>query len=65
MSQNLPKLSLQGFSVLRHPNHLLLAEVNNRNYPTITHDQANRDFFWYTDCLIGPLQLSDNVTYFS
>ena len=31
MSQNQPKGSLRGFSVLRHPNHLLLAGMNNRN----------------------------------
>ena len=31
MSQNLP----ERFSVSRHPNHLLLAGVNNRNNPTI------------------------------
>ena len=45
-----------GFSVLRHPiNHLLLAGANNRNvainYRFFTAPvQANRDFFWHTDC---------------
>ena len=50
MSQNLLKWSLQGFSVLRHPNHLLLTDVNNRNViiDQLFHaasDQSNRDFF--------------------
>ena len=31
MSQNPPKWSLWGFSVLRHPNHLLLVGTNSRN----------------------------------
>ena len=35
MSQNQPKGSLRGFSVLRHPNRLLLEGMNNRNV-TIT-----------------------------
>ena len=56
MSQNLLKWSLQGFSVLRHPNHLLLTDVNNRNViiDQLFHaasDQSNRDFFWYTACI--------------
>ena len=43
--------SLGGFSVLRHPNHLLFAGVNNRNV-IITYaapDQGSRDFFWHID----------------
>ena len=56
MSQNLLKWFLQGFSVLRHPNHLLLTDVNNRNViiDQLFHaasDQSNRDFFWYTACI--------------
>ena len=41
-----------GFSVLRHPSHLVLAGANNRNV-IITYRflaapvQANRDFFWH------------------
>ena len=31
LSQNQPKPSLRGFSVLRHPNHLLFAGVKKRN----------------------------------
>ena len=31
VSQNQPKQSLQGFSVLYRPNHLLLVDVDNRN----------------------------------
>ena len=52
MSQNLP----ERFSVSRHPNHLLLAGVNNRNniitqrfHSVPVH--ANREFFWPTDCI--------------
>ena len=41
----------------RHPNHLLLAGVKNRNV-IITQrfhadpDQASRDLFWYTNCYV-------------
>ena len=31
VSQNQPKQSLRRFSVLHHPNHLLLVGVDNRN----------------------------------
>ena len=31
MSQNLPKRSLRDFLSLRHPNHFVLADANNRN----------------------------------
>ena len=63
MSQNLLKWSLQGFSVLRHPNHLLLTDVNNRNViiDQLFHaasDQSNRDFS-------GILLASFNCQYFS
>ena len=57
MSQNLPERSLRDFLSLRHPNHFVLAGANNRNV-IITYRflaapvQANRDFFWHTDCTI-------------
>ena len=56
MSQNLPKWSLRDFLSLRHPNLFILAGANNRNV-IITHRflaapfQANRDFFWHSDCI--------------
>ena len=56
MSQNLPKRSLGDLLSLRHPNHLVLAGANNRNviitYRFLTAPvQANREFFWHTDCI--------------
>ena len=63
MSQNLPKRSLRDFLSLRHPNHFVLAGANNRNV-IITYRflavpvQANRDFFWHTDCIFQLLVLS-------
>ena len=52
MSQNLPIVSGPfGIFVLRHPNHFVLAGVNNRNV-IITYQflaapvQANRDIFY-------------------
>ena len=56
MSQNLPKRSPRDLLSLRHPNHFVLAGENNRNV-IITYQfpaapvRANRDFFWYTDCI--------------
>ena len=58
MSQNLPIVSCSFgiFCVLRHPNHFVLAEANNRNV-IITYRflaapvRANGDFLWYTDCI--------------
>ena len=49
-------LSASILSFLRHPNHFVLAGANNRNV-NITYRflaapvQANRDFFWRTDCI--------------
>ena len=57
MSQNLPiKANSSGFSVLRHPNHLLLAGVNNRNVIKTQRFhaapvQANRDLLWHNGCI--------------
>ena len=53
VSQSQPKRSLRAFSVLRHPNHLLLARMNNRNV-IITqrfHAAPVRDFFLVHDWL--------------
>ena len=56
MSQNLPERSLWDFLSLRHPIPFILAGANNRNV-TITYRflaapvQANRGFFWHTDCI--------------
>ena len=57
LSQNQPKWSLWGFSVLRHPNHLVLVGVNRRNVINTQQfyaapDQANWEFFWHTDCML-------------
>ena len=57
LSQNQPKWSLWGFSVLRHPNHLILVGVNRRNVINTQQfyaapDQANWEFFWHTDCML-------------
>ena len=46
-----------GFSVLRHPNHLLFAGANDKNVTITqrfhaTHVKTNRDFSWHTDCII-------------
>ena len=56
MSQNLPNRSPRDFLSLRHPNHFVLADANNRNV-IITYqllvtlfEQIDRDFFWHTDC---------------
>ena len=64
MSQNLLKRSLRDFLSLLHPNHFVLAGVNNRNV-IITYRllaapvQANRDFFfWHTDCILQLYVLS-------
>ena len=63
MSQNQPKRSLRGFSVLRHLNGLLLAGMNNRNVIITqrfhsTPDLGNRDFS-------GILTVFFNYKYFS
>ena len=56
MSHNLRNRSLLHFLSLRHPKQLLLVGANNRNV-IITQRfhaapvQANRDFFWHTDCI--------------
>ena len=57
LSQNQPKWSLWGFSVLRHPNNLVLVGVNRRNVINTQQfyaapDQANWEFFWHTDCIL-------------
>ena len=54
MSQNLPMRSLWDFLFLHHPNHLVLAGIEN---VIITYrflaapDQANREFFLHTDSI--------------
>ena len=63
MSQNLPKRSLRDFLSLCHPNHFVLAGASKRNV-IITYRflaapaQANRDFFWHTDCIFQLQELS-------
>ena len=56
MSQSLSKCMVTSrFSVLRYPNHILLAGMKNRNIIITPRFhaapvQAIQDFFWYTDC---------------
>ena len=62
MSQNQPKRTLRAFSVLRHPNHFLLAGVNNRNVIITQRFHATlikqiEIFFRHTDCIFQPLVL--------
>ena len=45
------------FLSLRHPNHFVLAGANNSKviitYRFLVPIQANRNFFWHTDCIIS------------